>query len=256
MTTVTENPTKEQINKAKQLIIDDLFVDFPFASQADRAGAVGALLLPFVRHHIEGPTPLHLLESSTTGTGKTLLCKLIHIAATGLLLPGCMLPQNSGEARRLITAILHEKPPLFLFDNFDYCTIHNEVLVDIGTSDVWRHHPNDDHSKTVTLPNQVLWFIAGNNPRLSPELERCCFRVRLEPKMKRPWLRTGFKHNLITQWATDNREALVHTVDTLVQAWIAAGQPKGKQTLKSFDAWAEVIGGILDVTEIEGFLAR
>ena len=40
---------------------------------------------------------------------------------------------------------------------------------------------------------------------------------------------------------------------TLVQAWVAAGRPRG-QRLGSFEQWAEVIGGILQVVGVEGFL--
>jgi hypothetical protein len=43
---------------------------------------------------------------------------------------------------------------------------------------------------------------------------------------------------------------------TLVQAWVAAGRPKGEATLGKFETWAQVIGGILQVAEVPGFLVR
>ena len=38
---------------------------------------LAALLLPFVRRMVHGPTPLHLIESPSPGTGKSLLAKVI-----------------------------------------------------------------------------------------------------------------------------------------------------------------------------------
>ena len=63
-------PSMNEINKAKDLLLDELLADFPFASQADRANAVAWLLLPLIRPSIDGPTPLHLIEAPIQGTGK------------------------------------------------------------------------------------------------------------------------------------------------------------------------------------------
>jgi hypothetical protein len=37
-------------------------------------------------------------------------------------------------------------------------------------------------------------------------------------------------------------------------AWMAAGRPRGPQTLGSFESWAAIIGGVLDVAGVRGFL--
>ena len=43
---------------------------------------------------------------------------------------------------------------------------------------------------------------------------------------------------------------------TLVQAWVASGKPAGTTTLGSYESWAEVLGGILEVAGIPGFLGN
>ena len=43
---------------------------------------------------------------------------------------------------------------------------------------------------------------------------------------------------------------------TIVQAWIAHGKPEGQESLGSYEAWAGVVGGILEVADINGFLAN
>jgi hypothetical protein len=98
--------------------------------------------------------------------------------------------------------------------------------------------------------------MTGNNPRLSAELSRRCIRLRIDPRIDMPWLRCGFRHPLITEWAQENRSALVHAALTLIQAWIAAGQPLHETRLGSFEKWSEVMGGVLDVAGIPGFLGN
>ena len=43
---------------------------------------------------------------------------------------------------------------------------------------------------------------------------------------------------------------------TLVQAWIAAGRPKGRYVLGSFQSWADTLGGILDTVGVAGLLGN
>src|SRR5262249_34585029 len=45
------------------MFLDEILCDFPFKDAASRAHAMAALLLPFVREMIEGPTPLHLFDA-------------------------------------------------------------------------------------------------------------------------------------------------------------------------------------------------
>ena len=71
-----------------------------------------------------------------------------------------------------------------------------------------------------------------------------------------PWLRAGFKHPLITEWARENRSALVHAALTVVQAWIAAGKPLHATRLGSFESWSGIMGGVLEVAGIPGFLCN
>ena len=76
-------PTPDEIRAARDLLCDEMLVDFPFTDVSDRAHAVAAILLPFVRRMIEGPTPLHLIEAPSVGSGKGLLANVVAIIATG-----------------------------------------------------------------------------------------------------------------------------------------------------------------------------
>jgi hypothetical protein len=96
--------------------------------------------------------------------------------------------------------------------------------------------------------------LTGNNIDLSDELIRRCVRIRIDPGVECAWRRSAFKHKHIEAWAKQHRDELVHAALVLVQAWIASGQPKGEETLGSFENWAEVMGGLLKVIGVPGFL--
>jgi hypothetical protein len=96
----------------------------------------------------------------------------------------------------------------------------------------------------------------GNNPQFSNELARRLVRIRLDAHVDQPWLREGFRHADLLGWVRQNRARLVAACLTLGRAWIAAGRPRHRQTLGSFEAWAQTVGGILEVAGINGFLAN
>jgi hypothetical protein len=251
---VPDRPTPEEIAKAKSLLLDDLFVDFPFVAQADRAQAVAALLLPFVRRLIRGCTPLHVVESPSHGTGKGLLCNLVSIVATGAGADNMTLPTQEDETRKLITAELSKGRPLILLDNAkERKLLECSALAAVLTTESWTDRILGQTAMT-TLPNQALWLLTGNNPRLSKDLVRRSIRIRMDARMEQAWLREEFKHKEIVAWAEEHRAELVHAVLVLVQAWLAAGRPLHLKRLGGFERWSAVIGGILGIADIPGFL--
>lgn len=112
------------------------------------------------------------------------------------------------------------------------------------------------HSRMAVLPVTCVWLATANNPSLSLELARRTVSIRLDPGLERPWQREGFKHPRLRRWALKHRGELISAALTLVQAWFAAGRPMIEQTLGSYESWAEVMGGILQVSGIPGFLGN
>ncbi len=111
-------------------------------------------------------------------------------------------------------------------------------------------------SETTRFPIRCVWIATGNNPQFSNELARRLVRIRLDAHVDQPWRRDGFRHPNLLAWVRANRARLVAACLTLGRAWIAAGMPRHHHTLGSFEAWAEVMGGILDAAGVPGFLAN
>ncbi|MDX2177665.1 MAG: hypothetical protein SF028_14475, partial [Candidatus Sumerlaeia bacterium] len=253
---VPAEPTPEDVAAARSLLIDDLLVDFPFVSPSDRAHAVAAMVLPFVRRMIHGCTPLHAFEAPAKGCGKNLLCECVAMIATGRQAEVAAIPDNDEEMRKAITSRLSGGASILLLDNArERVAIDSPALAAALTAQVWTDRYLG-RTLTLRLPNTATWLLTGNNPKFSMELARRTVRIRIDPKTDRAWLRRGFKHVPLKSWIAENRRALVRAVLVLVQAWIAAGRPQGDARLGSFEEWSGAIGGILDVASIPGFLGN
>lgn len=253
---VPASPTREHVAAARQLLETELLADFPWAGDSDRAHMLAALLLPFARRLVDGCTPLHVIEAPTAGSGKGLLAKLVGLVTTGELVQSRTLPSDDDEIRKALTAELLQGKPLIALDNLaEKRELDSAALASVLTADVWADRVLGQ-TRTVSVPNTAVWLASGNNPRMSLELARRCVRIRIDPKRDMPWRRDGFRHDPLIEWVRETRPALVRACLCLVQAWLAAGRPRGKQRLGSFESWAATMGGIFDVAGIPGFLGN
>ncbi len=250
---VPDNPTPEDISRAKDLIFGELLVDFPFVSDADRAQAVVLFLLPYARDLIEGPTPNHLVESPVPGSGKGLLIDVALRPAFGPHLGFIPQANDEDEWRKRITAALMQGMGAIIIDNLRK-RLDSGVLAAALTLPYWTDRILGK-SKMVNLPVRCVWAASGNNPMLSTEIARRSIRIRLDAGVERPWERTNFKHSSLREWTDEHRPDLVWAALTLIQAWVAAGKHLWQaRTLGSYESWSAVMGGILGVNGIEGFL--
>ena len=245
--------TRADIAEARALILEELLGDFPFVTAADRANGVTLLLVPYLRALVNGSIPAHLVEATRPGSGKGLFVDVCLMPSLGQ--PPSLTPpaENDAEWRKRITSSLQTSPIAVVIDNLRE-RLDSAALSAVLTSSIWEDRILGS-SDTVRLPNSAIWVITANNPAMSSEIARRCIRIRLDPMVERPWLREGFRHKDLRAWVRAHRSELVWASLTLIRAWIAAGKPLGDHTLGSFERWAAVMGGVLNVSEIEGFLS-
>lgn len=255
--TVPNHASPAVINAARGRLVDDLLVDFPFVSNADRAHAVAALLLPFVRAMISGPTPLHLVGAPTRGTGKTLLAWSVAYPAAGDDLGVQTEARYDDEWRKRIGAALTGGPSVVLFDNLKGF-LGSGALAAVLTSTMWVDRRLGKNDESIRVPNQALWIATSNNPTIADEMVRRIVPIQLDAGEEKPFERdmSRFKHPDQRRWLPARRGIVVWSALTLAQAWIDAGKPNGQVTIGSFEDWSQVMGGILDVAGIPGFLAN
>ena len=251
---IPEQPTAEDIAAARQMILDDFLGEFPFTSLAERAHAVSLLLLGFLRAMIDGPTPLHLIEKPTAGTGATLMVVGMATILTGTGAGVMTEGTDEEEWRKRITAKLRQIPTLVLIDNLKR-QLEASALAAALTAPFWEDRILGI-SEITRLPIRCLWIATGNNPTFSNEMARRLVRIRLDARVDRPWQRSGFRHPDLMVWVRANRARLVAACLTLCRAWIAAGRPRGTRSIGSYESWSQTMGGVLEVAGIEGFLGN
>ena len=78
--------------------------------------------------------------------------------------------------------------------------------------------------------------------------------MRIDAQLETPWERTGFKHPDLRGWVDAHGGLLLWAILTLIRAWAAQGKPKVDEVMGSFESWTNVIGGILTVAGVPGFL--
>ena len=251
---VPARPTPQQIAAARSLLLDELLGEFPFVGDAERAHALALLLLSFVRPMIAGPTPLHMVEKPAPGTGATLMVDAISIIAIGYSASVMVEGRDEDEWRKRLTAKLREIPSILLIDNLRQQLDASSVAAAL-TAPYWEDRVLGK-SEMTRFPIRCVWIATGNNPQFSNEIARRMVRIRLDPHEDQPWLREGFRHPNLLAWVWRNRGRLVAACLTLGRAWIAAGRPRHQRTIGSFEGWSEVMGGILEVAGVPGFLGN
>ena len=236
-------------------LIDELLWDFPFVAPADKTNTIALMLLPLVRPLIAGPTPLHDITSPTPGSGKGKLAEAAMIAASGTGIAKLPPAESDAEMRKRITADLLAGTSVIVLDNIAGRFVSPSFASAI-TANYWRDRElgkNLNHE----LPNRATWIMTGNNVVMSGENARRTVVIRLDANLQKPWERTGWRHHPLERWALEHRGPLVGALIALVQAWLDAGRPGCDLefgAFGSFEAYADVIGGILANAGIAGFL--
>lgn len=112
-------------------------------------------------------------------------------------------------------------------------------------------------NKGVVLPQNTNFIVTGNNIALSGDLPRRSYWIHLDSPSSRPWQGRKFKHEDLKSWVLSARPRILSALLTMASAWFVQGKPQPKTPiLGSFEDWCRVVGGILHVAGIAGFLGN
>ena len=252
---IPSEPNKGEVRAALELV-NEAIGEFPYADRASAANTLGLLVTLLIRQAIPGPVPLALIDAPQAGTGKTLLAEIVAMIGTGRAGEMLGAPRDDEEWRKQITSKLSAGGTMVVVDNVENA-LYAPSLARALTSRTWTDRVLG-RSEMVTVSQRATWIATGNNISLRGDLPRRCYWIRLDAKDSRPWKREQFKHPNLTSWVENGRGELVGAVLIIARGWYAAGKPKaeGVPRLGSFEAWAEIVGGILAFAGIEGFLAN
>ena len=251
---VPEVPTREDVAAALKTI-EEVFVDFPFCSPADRANAIGALLTAVLRPCIAGPVPLYLTDKPQAGSGAGLLQRVIGWIAEGRE-PALKTMPTGPEMRKEIFASLRNGTRIQIFDNLEDRLSSPELAAALTAVEMTGRILGQTEERTYAV--RTFWMANGNNVTVGGDLARRTFKSRVDPQDPMPWQREGFRHPDLIRWVQQARGEILAAVFTLARAWIQAGRPAPVRVPRvgSFEAWRDMIGGILESAGVPDFLAN
>ncbi|MFB7739598.1 bifunctional DNA primase/polymerase [Streptomyces sp. NPDC056112] len=246
--------SKESVERAKDIVLNQMLADFPFVDDSDRAQYLGALLSPIIRPYVPGPTPLVVITGTSQASGKTLLKDAFGFVYGLAETPW---PENDAELRKALTAKLWDcGDPVIAMDNLpNGHIIKSPILSSLVTSANWSDRLLGSTS-SVTIPNDRLWVLTGNNLRTGGDNARRTLWVRLDPDCPNPDQRDNFTVGDLRTWLADNASTVVAALVTMVRGWLAAGAKTINTRMGDYSRWASVMAGILAYLEVPGWLAN
>jgi hypothetical protein len=252
---IPKDPTREAIRAALDLI-NEAIGEFPYGDKSSAANTLALMLTPLVRQAIPGPVPMALIDKPQAGTGGSLLAETIALIGTGRTAEMLGAPRDDEEWRKQITAKLAAGGTMVTVDNVEGA-LFAPSLARALTARTWTDRILG-RSEGITLSQRATWIATGNNIILRGDLPRRCYWIRLDAKQSRPWQREGFTHPDLLSWVSEKRGELVGALLTIARAWFAAGRPKATEVprLGSFEAWCEIVGGMVTFAGVGGFLGN
>jgi putative DNA primase/helicase len=220
---VPEQPTDADVAAASAYLRDEIFRDFPFETQTDRANCYAALFTSVARETIDGPTPWFITEAPVQDTGKTLLARTIAIAVAGSDFAASRLPREEEEVAKLIISLLREGSPVVLFENLSG-VIDSPALAAALTFPAFKGRVLGVSQTTGSLPIKCTWLGSGNNCEFKEDIPRRVVGSRLNAYLLKPSERK-FRHDDLPGYLRKHRAEYLQAVLTVAQAWAVRGPP-------------------------------
>ncbi len=230
-------------------LLSAMVADFPWITEGDRVNYLGFLLSPLLRQLLPaGSFRLAAFTAPQPASGKTLLVQAAHILHGGVL--RAEVPREDAELRKQITAVLSSTTaPVVTFDNV-HGQFRSAVLEGLLTSPVWTDRVLGA-SRDVSLPNDRVWSLTGNNISIGGDLARRTLWVSIDADRPDPQNRTDFAIADLPVWVATLRPVLLRALLVLVAHWVASGRPlAAASTSDSFTTWIRTVGGILGAAGI------
>lgn len=241
---VPDDPSQEEVTAARELL-EEVYADFPFKTEADRTRAIGMVLTLLVRPSCE-TSPMHVISANTPGTGKGLLLSAVSMIAHGYGARVQKMPHHDEEMQKVLTSALLAGQTMLIFDETGE-GIGSLSLAAMLTSTYYEGRILGE-SRHLSVKNSACVFAAGNNVAVKKDLGRRTVMVEMKTPLASPEARDDFTHPDLLVWVKDNRRALLEAAFTLIRAWIVAGEPAPApgQPVGSFEDWYHVVGGVLE----------
>lgn len=247
---VPERPEHEDVATARTWLLD-MIQDFPFATDDDRANYLGLLLTPLLRQVVPPSYKMFGIGAHQPGSGKSLLAEIAGVIHGSVM--RSEVPEDEAEWRKQTTSILSTtSAPVVVIDNI-VGVLRSSHLAGVLTAGRDITDRELGTSSTVTVANDRVWVVTGNNLSIGGDLVRRTITVLIDPDTPDPQTRTDFAIADLRGWVERNRNRIIWSLLVLIRAWVIEGMPEPERKQSdSFARWERVVAGILEVAGIPG----
>jgi hypothetical protein len=242
--TIKDKPNLQDAKQSLAALLD-IVCDFPFAAPSNlyKSAWLSSLLTPFVRSSIP-IAPMFLVDSNIRGSGKSLLCDIVSIIATGRPMPRTVNPPHDEEFKKLVTSLAIAGSTLVLIDNITG-SLGSQALDAVLTAATWKDRILGKSEMTREIPLMTVWFGTGNNVELKGDLCRRTIHIRLRTNDENPETRQNFKYRSLLEHVQRHRNVYVAHALTVLRAYVAEGAVAQEMRSIDFRQWSAIVRGAL-----------
>jgi hypothetical protein len=229
---IPEAPTLEEARAAIE-VIKDLVAEFPFMDGVARSAALAAILTALVRRSMPD-APVFGIDATKPATGKSLLCDVITLIATGRRATVMNQPSNEDEANKTWHSLLLAGDSVVVVDNIIH-PVGGATICSILTQPYFQRRVLGNKAMGP-VPTNIVVLCNGNNLAFAGDLPSRAIISRMDAGMEHPETRR-FKRDLLT-YIPEHRGEIVAAALTVMRGFVAAGRPMSFEDsrFKAFDA--------------------
>jgi hypothetical protein len=179
-------------------------------------------------------TPISVIDSNATGSGKTMLMKLMSLPSLGVTSE--VVAEKPEEVEKIITS------KILAGDKYLYLDEAERILTKGLLTIVTGRHEGRILKSSETVSGDITLMVSGCNIEFSEMLARravvCKLWTTCDPDKKK-FSRVIEKGDL-----TSLRRPMLTHVRNMVMSWVNMGCPMGKGN-SNWDRFAKIVGGIL-----------
>lgn len=244
---------KMTLEDAKELL-EDLFHEFCFKTDADKDRALAAFLTPFIKGLLPKfctRCPIFVYVANRERSGKDYCAGVTGMAFEGFVLEDA--PISDGEKHRSGKNDELSKKIMSVLKTGRrrYHSANNKGMVDSAvlegaTTSERMSNRELGTNNMFEIDNEIDFSLSGNQGiDFTPDLMNRSVFINLFLDLQDANAREFERPNL-HGWVLENRELILSALFAFVKNWFDKGRPKGSVPFASFPMWADVCGGIME----------
>lgn len=250
---IPDTPTDDDVRQAVRQLLN-VVREFPWTNPSGKSVWLSIVLSAVARPAINGPVPLHVVDASTRGSGKSKLAKVASLIAEGVEPAMESLSPNDQEMDKRLLAVLAEGSRVVVFDNVTG-PVGGASLDRFLTATVYGGRVLGS-TAMLRVRNLSVPVVTTNNAAVGADTARRCVALRLTPPDELPEERT-FDVADLEEHARSQRRELLSAALVILRSHAAKGFPTYAEAFNqgddgtvttvpcrpkgSFEAWSRVV---------------